>query len=634
MDGVTNFLSEFGDVQQYCRTLLQCVSDTTRCSNGLPAAGDDHDFYSTIDGFQAFTQHHTGKILKMLTLLSKHEGLPFSRWSAKDIEVDELTDWLVEVNDQMIDRLSCCLDELSGVAPTREPVIKQSTSHTKTHTASWNRDSREKRHIRVMHARNITRPQLKFKDTIDNSNTPFIHRLTHRPNSVARDQEEGKDAFIDQFVRQAREAGGGESTRIYESTIHPYEHEIRAFRPSERELQPVEITAYSSMEETRLTVVNTLDQLSDLNSILLKEREIAVDLEHHAYRTFQGITCLMQISTRSADYLIDVLELRSHINLLLNVFTNPAIVKVFHGADHDVLWLQRDFSLYIVNLFDTHQAACSLQLARHSLAFLLHHYCNVDADKQFQLADWRIRPLPEDMIEYARADTHYLLYVYDKMKNELIEKSLTVGSNLLMAVIGNSKQVALQVYEKPLLNDTSHLKLYYKLRRPLNDQQQKVFQSLYAWRDRVARDEDESPSYVLPNHMLLHISEVSPREVQGVLACCAPIPPLVRQHVQEIHRLIQQSRHTTGAAKTTEDRQGVDATDGSNEGGDSGGRKNVLNDEQPVRWMSHGLISSGPAIQLALPIHTVFEETDIIVSASKRLALEIEASFVSPLKPM
>ena len=36
----------------------------------------------------------------------------------------------------------------------------------------------------------------------------------------------------------------------------------------------------------------------------------------------------MQISTRSADYLIDVLELRSHINLLLNVFTNPAIVKV------------------------------------------------------------------------------------------------------------------------------------------------------------------------------------------------------------------------------------------------------------------------------------------------------------------
>jgi len=29
-----------------------------------------------------------------------------------------------------------------------------------------------------------------------------------------------------------------------------------------------------------------------------------------------------------------------------------------HGADHDVLWLQRDFGLYLVNLFDTGQARC------------------------------------------------------------------------------------------------------------------------------------------------------------------------------------------------------------------------------------------------------------------------------------
>ena len=141
-----------------------------------------------------------------------------------------------------------------------------------------------------------------------------------------------------------------------------------------------------------------------------------------------------------------------------------------------MLWLQRDFGLYVVNLFDTHQAACTLQLARHSLAFLLHHYCQIDADKQFQLADWRIRPLPQvqlwyivlmcvlsatrqfdsavivlqEMIDYGRADTHYLLYIYDRMRKELIEKSLSVGSNLLMAVIENSKQVALKVRRKHL----------------------------------------------------------------------------------------------------------------------------------------------------------------------------------------
>jgi hypothetical protein len=29
--------------------------------------------------------------------------------------------------------------------------------------------------------------------------------------------------------------------------------------------------------------------------------------------------------------------------------------QVLHGADHDVEWLQRDFHLYLVNLFDTGQ---------------------------------------------------------------------------------------------------------------------------------------------------------------------------------------------------------------------------------------------------------------------------------------
>ena len=30
-------------------------------------------------------------------------------------------------------------------------------------------------------------------------------------------------------------------------------------------------------------------------------------------------------------------------------------LKVLHGCDSDVEWLQRDFSVYLVNVFDTHQ---------------------------------------------------------------------------------------------------------------------------------------------------------------------------------------------------------------------------------------------------------------------------------------
>lgn len=99
----------------------------------------------------------------------------------------------------------------------------------------------------------------------------------------------------------------------------------------------------------------------------------------------------MQISTRQKDYIIDTLALREELHVLNEVFTNPNVVKVFHGADLDIEWLQRDLSIYVVNMFDTHQAAKRLALARLSLAYLLKEYCQIEADKTFQLADWRIR---------------------------------------------------------------------------------------------------------------------------------------------------------------------------------------------------------------------------------------------------
>lgn len=54
--------------------------------------------------------------------------------------------------------------------------------------------------------------------------------------------------------------------------------------------------------------------------------------------------------------------------------------------------------------------------------------------------------------------------------------------------------------------------------------------------------EDESTGYVLPTHMMSKISEELPKEPQGIIACCNPIPPMVRQQVNELHLLVQQAR--------------------------------------------------------------------------------------------
>jgi len=77
---------------------------------------------------------------------------------------------------------------------------------------------------------------------------------------------------------------------------------------------------------------------------------------------------------------------------------------------------------------------------------------------RYQLADWRIRPLPEEMLRYAREDTHYLLYIYDKLKNELVARG-NASNNLILAVLNRSKALCLRRYEKELFTETSHLAL-------------------------------------------------------------------------------------------------------------------------------------------------------------------------------
>lgn len=93
------------------------------------------------------------------------------------------------------------------------------------------------------------------------------------------------------------------------------------------------------MEETKLWIIENTPDLKRMIHKLSSESEIAVDLEHHSYRSFKGFTCLMQISTHEEDFLIDTLKLRHRMHLLLPIFSNLSILKVMHGAQYDIEWL-------------------------------------------------------------------------------------------------------------------------------------------------------------------------------------------------------------------------------------------------------------------------------------------------------
>lgn len=506
---------------------MKLIMEAAKAVNALPA-GASRDLYSAHQSFSKVMAQQSENVLQVIQTVLQLQGI---KGNIVRRDKEEKFDILQDCNDTMLERINSNLDEVAGIRKQTPSVllteVKASPLPRKYQLASsLHLDKTSSPHnARLITAKNIIRPQTSFAVPVDNSNNSFVPRLKDKPNSIK------PLAILPEY----------DDDKNIVSYLHPYEFEIEKFEPTldmMKEKIPQETT---DINDAKYNFVDNSSKLQEMLSELRTVNEIAVDLEHHSYRTFLGITCLMQISTRANDYIIDTIALREELYALNEVFTNPKIVKVFHGADSDIEWLQRDLSLYVVNLFDTHRASKRLGFAGLSLAFLLKHYCKIDADKTFQLADWRMRPLPLQLMKYAQQDTHYLLYIYDMMTNDLI-KAANLENILVKSVFADSKIVCQKRYVKPIITDDTYKDLYQKSKRSFDNRQLFALSEIFAWRDKIARFEDESYLYVLPNHMLLQIADTLPREMQGILACCNPIPPLVRQHLNTLHQIVLKAR--------------------------------------------------------------------------------------------
>lgn len=207
----------------------------------------------------------------------------------------------------------------------------------------------------------------------------------------------------------------------------------------------------------------------------------------------------------------------------------------------DVKWLQRDFGVYVVNLFDTYQAVSQLGRPPFTFASLLFRYTKKVSDKELQLADWRIRPLTQSMIKYARRDTHYLLYIYDCLKIDLINKATEAGKDpkeSLVEVWDRSKGVSLIQYAKPNKFNRSYYTIYNNQKFLLGDAKLAVFKKLWEWRYNKARELDESTEYILENSLLCKIAATIPQGTAELLKVKKNFPEKCKLHAKAIVQLI------------------------------------------------------------------------------------------------
>lgn len=267
---------------------------------------------------------------------------------------------------------------------------------------------------------------------------------------------------------------------------------------------------------------------------LSREPRIAVDLEANSLYAYRERVCLIQISTASQDYILDPLA-GFEFPELGAILADPAIEKVFHASEYDLLLLKREFDFTVTNLFDTMWAARILGYTHMGLAGFLEEHFGVVMSKKHQKANWGARPLMQDMLEYAQNDTHYLLRLRDIFGGMIAEAGREREASEIFANACHTR-----AQERAYDPDS-----FWKIKgvRELRPRAQAIMKALVDFREEEARRRDLPPFKVLPNHLLLECAANAPADMRALTKLSTVSPKLAERYGERILKAVNAGKN-------------------------------------------------------------------------------------------
>jgi ribonuclease D len=255
--------------------------------------------------------------------------------------------------------------------------------------------------------------------------------------------------------------------------------------------------------------LDTVPAVERFMAEIAQSRELALDTEGASFHRYVDRIYLLQLSTRRKHAVIDPIPIGTPQSLG-RMMEDPEVEVVFHDADYDLRLLEQDYGWKVRHIFDTRVAAQLLGYSAFGLAALLERFFGIKLDKKHQRADWSMRPLTADMLDYAAQDTLHLLELKDKLKAELERLGRMEWAREEFGLLEGTRWED----EEP---GTAFLKL--KGARDLTRRELAVLRELVPWRSGVAHQLDRATFRVLGNEQLLEISRVQPRtkEARGTI---------------------------------------------------------------------------------------------------------------------
>ena len=285
------------------------------------------------------------------------------------------------------------------------------------------------------------------------------------------------------------------------------------------------------MKLTPATYIDTAAALRALAPQLAQQPFLSIDTESNSLYAYREQVCLFQISTRTADYIIDPLAI-DDMEPLGALLADERIEKILHAAEYDIMGIKRDFGFAINNIFDTMLAARICGHRQVGLNSMLKQYAGIELDKKHQRDNWGKRPLPAVNLQYAQMDTHFLGMLRNDLYDELAQQGRLAEARDLFE--------ELRYIEPP---DTSFdPDGYWHIGKPkgLNRQQMAILREVYLWREAVAERRDVPPFKVITNDTMVAIARRAPANRDELAEIRGLSTALLRRYGDALLKLIDE----------------------------------------------------------------------------------------------
>lgn len=278
-----------------------------------------------------------------------------------------------------------------------------------------------------------------------------------------------------------------------------------------------------------------VDKQPDLDRVMSRvgaQTRIAVDTEADSLHSYFDKVCLIQMSIPDEDIIVDPLT-QLDLAKFGETLANRDIIKVLHGADYDLRILHRDFGFTISNLIDTSVCAQLLGYEAIGLAALLERHFGLKLDKSHQRADWAMRPLPPQMLEYAVTDTHYLIALAEKLREEL-----TALGRWEWALEEFERLENVRFTEKDE-SDEAFRRL--KGISTFDRRSLAVARALHGWRDELARSADRPPFKIIGNDAIIEVAKTKAATTEAIAALKSVSQYHFKRYGRDIARLAREA---------------------------------------------------------------------------------------------